>query len=231
LVQVCLHPSCPPQQHEPSALSRRHLLGGAPPIRATSVALLQGSSLRSRLCCPGPSSLNRPHPSHSQAHHNFIARRFICDAFAVRERLGDPRAVPGFHCAFHPDMPSPETPGSSTSNSSRQRCRHRPSPSSDRLGTPKIPAIRFAQGVHFVAYTVHTFATACQVACPPVRIRPASRPSGTFTTRLPTGRSPFPLLVITTTATGLEETYPLGWGHNDPGSASEPGRAGADFAG
>ena len=134
---------------------------------ATYVALLQGSSLRSRLCCPGPSSLNRPHPSHSQAHHNFIAQRLICDAFAVRERLGDPRAVPGFHCAFHLDMPSPETPGSSTSNSSRQRCRHRPSPSSDRLGTPKIPAIRFAQGVNFVAYTVHTFATACRVACPP----------------------------------------------------------------
>src|SRR6516162_7892898 len=111
-------------------------------------------------------------------------------------------------------MPSPETPGSSTSNSSRQRCRHRPSPSSDRLGTPKIPAIRFAQGVHFVAYTVHTFATACQVACPPVRIRPASRPSGTFTTRLPTGRSPFPLLVITTTATGLLcwwDLHPLEW--------------------
>ena len=133
---------------------------------ATYVALLQGSSLRSRLCCPGPSSLNRPHPSHSQAHHNFIAQRLICDAFAVRERLGDPRAVPGFHCTFHLDMPSPRTPGSSTSISSRQRCRHRPSPSSDRLGTPKTPAIRFAQGVHFVAYTVHTFATACQVACP-----------------------------------------------------------------
>ena len=181
---------------------------------ATYVALLQGSSLRSRLCCPGPSSLNRPHPSHSQAHHNFIAQRLICDAFAVRERLGDPRAVPGFHCTFHLDMPSPRTPGSSTSISSRQRCRHRPSPNSDRLGTPKIPAIRFAQGVNFVAYTVHTFATACQVACPPVRIQPASRPSGTFTTRLPTGRSPFPLLVTTTTATGLLcwwDLHPLEW--------------------
>jgi len=200
---------------------------------ATYVALLQGSSLRSRLCCPGPSSLNRPHPSHSQAHHNFIARRLICDAFAVRERLGDPRAVPGFHCAFHLNMPSPRTPGSSTSISSRQRCRHRPSPkgsstsissrqrcrhrpspNSDRLGTPKIPAIRFAQGVNFVAYTVHTFATACRVACPPVRIQPISQPSGTFTTRLPTGRSPFPLLVITTTATGLLcwwDFHPLEW--------------------
>ena len=133
---------------------------------ATYVALLQGSSLRSRLCCPGPSSLNRPHPPHSQAHHNFIAWRFICDAFAVRERLGDPRAVPGFHCTFHPDMPSSTTPGSSTSTSSRQRCRHRPSPRSNRLGTPKIPAIRFAQGVNFVAYTVHTFATAAKLLPP-----------------------------------------------------------------
>ena len=82
---------------------------------ATYVALLQGSSLRSRFCCPGPSSLNRPHPPHSQAHHNFAVRRLICDAFAVRERLGDPRAVPDFHCALRPDMPSPKTPGSSTS--------------------------------------------------------------------------------------------------------------------
>ena len=38
--------------------------------------------------------------------------RLIRDAFAVRERLGDPRAVPSFHCAFFPGMPSPATPGS-----------------------------------------------------------------------------------------------------------------------
>ena len=63
-------------------------------------------------------------------------------------------------------MPSSTTPGSSTSISSRQRCRHRPSPNSDRLGTPKIPAIRFAQGVNFVAYTVHTFATAAKLLPP-----------------------------------------------------------------
>ena len=48
------------------------------------------------LCCPGLSSLNRPHPPHSQAHHDFAARRLIRNAFAVRERLGDPRVVPGF---------------------------------------------------------------------------------------------------------------------------------------
>jgi len=79
----------------------------------------QGPSLRSRLCCPGPSSLTRPHASRSQAHRNFTAQRLICGAFAVRERLGDPRAVPGFRRPFRPDMPSSTTPGSSTLISSR----------------------------------------------------------------------------------------------------------------
>jgi hypothetical protein len=32
------------------------------------------------------------------------------DAFAVRERLGDPRVVPGFHCSIRPDMPPSLTP-------------------------------------------------------------------------------------------------------------------------
>src|ERR1700758_4613416 len=34
--QVCLHPSCSPRQHGPSALSRSHLLGGAPPFKRHS---------------------------------------------------------------------------------------------------------------------------------------------------------------------------------------------------
>jgi hypothetical protein len=79
-------------------------MGGPPP---------QGSSLETRLCCPGPSSLNRPHPPHSRAHRDFTVWRLIRDAFAVRERLGDPRAVPGFCCSFLPDMPSSMSPGSS----------------------------------------------------------------------------------------------------------------------
>ena len=118
-------------------------------IQATLVALPQGPSLRFGLCCPVPSSLIRPHPSHSQAHRDFTARRLIRNAFAVRERLGDPRVVPGFRCTFRPDMPSPKTPGSPTSLSSRQRCRHWPSSRCNRLGTPKIPAIRFTRGVRF----------------------------------------------------------------------------------
>src|SRR5262249_4583482 len=80
--------------------------------------LPRGSSLRSGFCCPGPSTLKRPHPPHSRAPRDFAALRFIREASAVRERLGHPRAVPGFRCPFLPDMPSSRTPGSSTSVSS-----------------------------------------------------------------------------------------------------------------
>jgi len=38
-------------------------------------ALPQGSSLRSGLCCPDPSTLNRPHPSHWQARSDFPSLR------------------------------------------------------------------------------------------------------------------------------------------------------------
>ena len=54
----------------------------------------------------------------------FTAWRLIRDAFAVRERLGDPRVVPSFRCTFFPGMPSPATPGNPNTVSSRQRCRH-----------------------------------------------------------------------------------------------------------
>src|SRR5215470_14499336 len=53
-----------------------------------------------RVMLSRPSSLTRPHPPR-------------------------PRAVPVFRCTFRPDMPSPKTPGSSTSVSSRAVL-HRP---------------------------------------------------------------------------------------------------------
>src|SRR5262249_38325908 len=59
-----------------------------------------------------PSSLSRPHPPLSQAHRNFAVRRFICGAFAVRERLGDPREVPRFTCSILPSMSTSTSPGS-----------------------------------------------------------------------------------------------------------------------
>jgi len=68
-------------------------------VRAGCPALPQGPSLRSGLFCPGPSSLNRPHPPHSRAHPDFTVSRLIRDAFAVHIRicLGDPRLVLSFH--------------------------------------------------------------------------------------------------------------------------------------
>ena len=42
-----------------------------------------------------------------------------------------------------------------------------PSPRINRLGTPNIPAIRFARGGDFRGYLVHTIVTVCKVARPP----------------------------------------------------------------
>jgi hypothetical protein len=127
--QVCLHPSCPPRQHGSPVLCRRPPARWSTAMRATYVALLQGPSLRSGFCCPGPSTLNRPHPPHSQAHHNFVVRRLICDAFAVRERLGDPRVVPRFTCSILPSMSSSTSPGSrslhTSSSFTRRTCLRR----------------------------------------------------------------------------------------------------------
>ena len=69
-------------------------------LRASgSTALPQGPSLRSGLFCPGPSTLNRPHPPHSRAQPDFTVSRLIRVTFAVHIGicLGDPRLVLSFH--------------------------------------------------------------------------------------------------------------------------------------
>ena len=81
-------------------------------MQASYIALLHGSSLRFELCCLDPSTLNRPDPPHSRAQHNFIAWRLISAAFAVRERLGNPRVVPRFRLSILLSMSSPTSPGS-----------------------------------------------------------------------------------------------------------------------
>ena len=97
--------------------------------------------------------------------------RLICDAFAVRERLGDPRVVPGFRCPFRPDMPSSTTPGISTSHKFQSR--------DVDLGLrrllngsalPNFPQLRFMRDTLCRGFLVHSFATPCQVARRPVRI-------------------------------------------------------------
>ena len=166
---VCIRLSCTSWSRRLSRTAPGRGLDNAPPWWVTTPPP-QRPSLGSGLFCPGPSSLNRPHPPHSQAHRDFNAWRLIRDAFAVRERLGGPRVVPGFHCSFLPGMPSSPTPGSPTSICSRTSMPTWPSPNDHRLGTPKLPAIHFTRGEVFEASTVHTFATACQFARHPARI-------------------------------------------------------------
>jgi hypothetical protein len=111
---VCLRPSCSPL----AAFLLRSVSEDATrlrtSVRATSVALPQGPSLRSELFCLGPSTLNRPHPPHLWAHPDFTALRLIRDALAVRFRLGDPQLVPCFRWLSSIDMSSSGTPGSSS---------------------------------------------------------------------------------------------------------------------
>jgi len=162
----------------------------------------QGSSLLPELCCLEPSSLNRPHPPHSWAHRIFTAWRLIRDAFAVRERRGDPRVVPDFRYPFCPGIPSSPTPGSPTSTCSRTSMPTWPSPTDQRLGTPDTPAIRSTRATHFVASLVR-FRYGLPSCLPPGTDRTGMpQPSGTFTTRLSTARSPSPSLDITTTVAG-----------------------------
>jgi hypothetical protein len=150
---VCIRPSCASWSQRLSRAVSGRRLDCAPPWRVVTPPP-QGPSLRSGLFCPGPSSLNRPHPPHSRAHCDFTAWRLIRDAFAVRERLGDPRVVPGFHCSFLPGMPSSPTPGSPSSICSRTSMPTWPSPFDHRLGTPNTPAIRSTRASHFVASLV-----------------------------------------------------------------------------
>ena len=183
--------------------------------KVESPLLPQGSSLLPELCCLGPSSLNRPHPPHSQAHRDFTAERLIRDVFAVRERRGDPRVVPSFHCTFLPDMPPSPTSGSPDIASSTSRCRHGLRRGLTGSTLPILPQSvsrgRSLSRLHWFAT-----ATACQVArlpwTDPTGVRP--QPPEAFTSRLPTGRSPFPSLDMTTTSIGLlcrRDLHPLEW--------------------
>ena len=100
----------PPPDITTGATGQVPLAGLSPARTPTSFA----APLRSGLCCPSPSSLIRPHASHSGAHRDFTAGRLIPDAFAVPVRLGDPRVVPCFRWSFGIDMSPSETPGFSS---------------------------------------------------------------------------------------------------------------------
>ena len=110
---VCIPPSRPPllNLYIPAlcrgscALEHRH--------SSSLAALPQGPSFRSGLCCPGPSSLNRPHAPHSQAHLDFAAWRLIRDAIAVpiRNRPRQPATGSELSLMLFHNMSSSETTG------------------------------------------------------------------------------------------------------------------------
>jgi hypothetical protein len=113
--RVCLRPSCglPPSRFPAQCQGR--WVSSAPPCERFS-ALPQGPSLRSGLCCPGPSSLNWPHAPHSPAHPDFAARRFIQDAFAVPNCYRSRQPTSGSELSlmlFHNMSPSTTTGNSS----------------------------------------------------------------------------------------------------------------------
>ena len=89
-----------------------------------------------------------------------------------------------------------------------------PSPRSERLGTPNIPAIRFTRGSLYEASPVRHCYGLSGCLLPWTDLTGSPRPPGAFTSRLPAGRSPFPPLDMTTTATGLlcwRDFHPQEW--------------------
>jgi hypothetical protein len=189
------------------ALCRNSGLGDALPCEELS-PLPQRPSLRSGLYCPSPSTLNRPHPFHSQAHHDFAVLRLIQDAFAVLVRLGDPRVVPCFRCTFLLDMPSTRTTGSSSAALAQSFA--------DDIAFAKRPTARHSQFCPSASDGRRDFAASGSLSLRPVELLvpladltgvSPSQP-GLLLPSFPSGRSPFPRSDMTTVAT--EQSPPMG---------------------
>ena len=84
-------------------------------VRAAIAALPQGPSLRSGLCCPGPSSLMRPHAPHSPAHFDFTETAYTKCPRCASKSATPRRPASGsvLSLAFCIDMSSSGTTGSS----------------------------------------------------------------------------------------------------------------------
>ncbi len=94
-------------------LSREAQCAMCTTVQAAGAALPQGPSLRSGLCCPGPSSLIWSHAPHLQAQLDFTAMRLIRAAFAVRPISAPRRPTSGsvLSLAYFLDMSSSGTDG------------------------------------------------------------------------------------------------------------------------
>src|SRR6202043_2523039 len=111
-------------------------------------------------------------------------------------------------------MPLSMTPGSSIIASPELRCRHGLRRDLSSSALPILPAIRFTRGKYFGASRFTHLLRPAKLLAPLYGSDRHARPPGAFTSRLPTDRSPSPLLDITTTATGLlcwRDSHPLEW--------------------
>src|SRR3954451_11313260 len=181
---------------------------GGSPSAPGALARVRVMLSRSVLAEPAPSA---PLAGTSRLHRRAAYPRCLRCAGALRR----PASGSGLSLPFRPDMPSSLTPGSSRIACVQLRDADaglRRDPSGSAL--PTLPQ-SVSRGARLSRLHWFAFATACQVARPPGRIGPGfPGPPGTFTSRLPTGRSPFPPLDMTTTATGLlcwRDFHPQEW--------------------
>jgi len=153
-----------------------------------------------RLMLSGPSSLNRPHPPRSRAHRDFTAKRLIRDAFAVRSAEATHEwfrafiIIPSWHAVLF-------DPGELGHRSVQYRDAdtglRRELSGSALPNTPQS----VSRGSWFSwLYGSHLLQPAKLLAPRYGSDRIAPRSTGAFTSKLSTGRSPFPLLDMTTTA-------------------------------
>src|SRR3954447_17754982 len=169
---------------------------GGSPSAPGALARVRVMLSRSVLAEPAPSA---PLAGTSRLHRRAAYPRCLRCAGAPRR----PASGSGLSLPFRPDMPSSLTPGSSDIACVQFTRPTRPSPRSERLGTPNTPAIRFTRGPFFEASLVRHCYGLSGCSPPWTDLTEFPRPPGAFTSRLPAGRSPFPPLDMTTTATGL----------------------------
>src|SRR3954452_1949295 len=110
-------------------------------------------------------------------------------------------------------MPSSSTPGSPIIDRSRAAMSASPSPSSQRLGTPTTPAIRFTRGLIFRGFMVRISLRPTKLLAP---LHGSDRALPSQRELLPPGfqRDKCPLLDMTTTVTGLlcwRDFHPQEW--------------------
>src|SRR3954468_12574675 len=120
---------------------------GGSPSAPGALARVRVMLSRSVLAEPAPSA---PLAGTSRLHRRAAYPRCLRCAGAPRR----PTSGSGLSLPFRPDMPSSLTPGSSTSHVSSVAMPTRPSPRSERLGTPNNPAIRFTRDPLFEASLV-----------------------------------------------------------------------------